>query len=74
MLPCDVQNDDDIARVFDAVRETYGRLDFLVHSIAFAPPQELRKPVRRDEPRGLAPGDGHQRLQPGGRRAGRPRR
>ena len=42
-----MQKDDDIARVFDAVRETYGRLDFLVHSIAFAPPQELRKPVRR---------------------------
>ncbi len=26
------------------VRDIYGRLDFLVHSIAFAPPQELRKP------------------------------
>jgi enoyl-[acyl-carrier protein] reductase I len=44
VLPCDVQRDEDIARVFDAVRETYGRLDFLIHSIAFAPPQELRKP------------------------------
>ena len=44
VLPCDVQRDEDIARVFDAVRETYGRLDFLIHSIAFAPPQELRRP------------------------------
>jgi len=44
VLPCDVQRDEDIGRVFDAVRETYGRLDFLIHSIAFAPPQELRKP------------------------------
>jgi enoyl-[acyl-carrier protein] reductase I len=44
VLPCDVQKDEDLARVFAAVRETYGRLDFLVHSIAFAPPDELRRP------------------------------
>ena len=44
VLPCDVQKDEDIARVFDACREAHGRLDLLVHSIAFAPPQELRNP------------------------------
>jgi enoyl-[acyl-carrier protein] reductase I len=44
VLPCDVQKDADLARVFDEVRDRYGRLDFLVHSIAFAPPQELRNP------------------------------
>jgi enoyl-[acyl-carrier protein] reductase I len=44
LLPCDVQKDEDIERVFAAVQDTYGRLDFLIHSIAFAPPQELRKP------------------------------
>ena len=44
VLPCDVQNDADLARVFDEIRDVYGRLDFLVHSIAFAPPEELRKP------------------------------
>jgi enoyl-[acyl-carrier protein] reductase I len=44
VLPCDVQKENDIARVFDAVHDVYGRLDFLVHSIAFAPPQELRNP------------------------------
>jgi len=44
VLPCDVQKDDDIARVFATVEKTYGRLDFLIHSIAFAPPQELRSP------------------------------
>jgi len=43
VMPCDVQSDDDLARVAEAVQKTYGRLDFLVHSIAFAPPQELRK-------------------------------
>ena len=44
VLPCDVQRDDDVARVFQAVEQAYGKLDFVVHSIAFAPPQELRNP------------------------------
>ena len=44
VVPCDVQKDEDIDRVFAAVKETYGKLDFLVHSIAFAPPAELRNP------------------------------
>ncbi len=44
VVPCDVQKDDDVARVFDAMREAYGRFDFLIHSIAFAPPMDLRRP------------------------------
>jgi enoyl-[acyl-carrier protein] reductase I len=44
VLPCDVQKDADIARLFEEIGNAYGRLDFLVHSIAFAPPQELRRP------------------------------
>lgn len=44
LLPCDVQKDEDVQRVFDAFRDAHGRLDFLIHSIAFAPPEELRKP------------------------------
>jgi enoyl-[acyl-carrier protein] reductase I len=44
VVPCDVQKDADIIRLFDEIRNAYGRLDFLVHSIAFAPPQELRNP------------------------------
>ena len=44
VLPCDVQKDADVARLFDEIGKVYGRLDFLVHSIAFAPPQELRRP------------------------------
>jgi enoyl-[acyl-carrier protein] reductase I len=44
VTPCDVQKDGDIARVFEEIGRAYGRLDFLVHSIAFAPPQELRQP------------------------------
>jgi len=44
IIPCDVQKDEDVARVFAAAGETYGKLDFLLHSIAFAPPHELRNP------------------------------
>lgn len=42
VVPCDVQSDDDLANVFDMIDEEYGRLDFLLHAIAFAPPKELR--------------------------------
>ena len=39
---CDVRADDDIARVFSEVTETFeGRLDLLVHSVAFAAAEDL---------------------------------
>ena len=44
ITPCDVQNDDDVARVFDLAKETYGTLDFVLHSIAFAPIEDLKVP------------------------------
>jgi enoyl-[acyl-carrier protein] reductase I len=39
--PCDVQKDEDIARVFDAWKARHGDLDILVHSLAFAKREEL---------------------------------
>ena len=44
VLPCNVQKDEEVVKVFSAIGEAYGRLDFLIHSIAFAPPVELKKP------------------------------
>jgi enoyl-[acyl-carrier protein] reductase I len=44
ITPCDVQNDDDIAAAFQRAGETYGSLDFVLHSIAFAPIEDLRRP------------------------------
>src|ERR1041384_7193673 len=39
---CDVRSDDDIARVFTEVGETFGGgLDLLVHSVAFAAAEDL---------------------------------
>ena len=39
--PCDVQSDDDIARVMDRWREAHGELDVLVHALAFAKREDL---------------------------------
>jgi enoyl-[acyl-carrier protein] reductase I len=44
VVPCDVQKDDDLAAVFEAVKDAHGRLDFVVHSIAYAPPKDLTNP------------------------------
>jgi enoyl-[acyl-carrier protein] reductase I len=44
ITPCDVQKDEDIARVFAQARETYGALDFVLHSIAYAPLDDLKGP------------------------------
>src|SRR5271170_1550871 len=41
---CDVTQDDQIARVFEEIKEKYGVLHGLVHSVGFAPPDELKKP------------------------------
>ena len=41
LLPCDVTKDEEIASVFKAVGEKYGRLNLLLHSVAFAPKAAL---------------------------------
>ena len=41
IVPCDVTNQAEVDVAFKAVGDKYGRLDFLVHSIAFAPREAL---------------------------------
>jgi enoyl-[acyl-carrier protein] reductase I len=41
IVPCDVTNQADVDAAFAAVAEKYGKLDFLVHSIAYAPREAL---------------------------------
>lgn len=41
--PMDVTNDDHIAAVMDKYKSEMGQMDFLLHSIAFAPPEDLKK-------------------------------
>jgi enoyl-[acyl-carrier protein] reductase I len=39
---CDVSNDDEIAKLFEELKTKYGKIDALVHSIAYAPAEALR--------------------------------
>jgi enoyl-[acyl-carrier protein] reductase I len=41
ILPCDVTKDEDIAGVFKTVGEKFGKLNLLLHSVAFAPKDAL---------------------------------
>ncbi len=41
VVPCDVTNQSEVDAAFEAVNSKYGRLDFVVHSIAFAPKEAL---------------------------------
>jgi enoyl-[acyl-carrier protein] reductase I len=41
LMPCDVTKDDEIDRVFGEVGQKLGRLDLLLHSVAFAPREAL---------------------------------
>ena len=42
VAPCDVTKDDDIAAFYKEVKEHFGNIDFMVHSIAFAPLDDIR--------------------------------
>lgn len=41
LLPLDVEQDDQLGSVFDRVRDAWGGLDFLIHSIAYCPKEDL---------------------------------
>ncbi len=44
LTPCDVRNDADIQRTMTDAHQAMGPLDFVVHSIAFAPVEDLQCP------------------------------
>jgi enoyl-[acyl-carrier protein] reductase I len=52
-LPCDVTNDAEIESVFKTVDEQFGRLDCLVHSVAFAPREDLENEFVRTSREGF---------------------
>ena len=45
VTPCNVQDDNDLDKAFAAAKETFGELDFVVHSVAYAPMEDLKGPV-----------------------------
>jgi enoyl-[acyl-carrier protein] reductase I len=44
IAPCDVTNDAELDAVFEAIAARYGRLDFVVHGVAFANHDDLARP------------------------------
>ncbi|MBD2462648.1 enoyl-ACP reductase FabI [Oscillatoria sp. FACHB-1407] len=40
-LPCDVQNDAQVQETFDTIRDRWGKLDILIHCLAFANKDDL---------------------------------
>jgi enoyl-[acyl-carrier protein] reductase I len=45
VLPCDVTSDADLDKTFQSIQAEFGTIDFMLHSIAFAPPADLTGPV-----------------------------
>ncbi len=51
-IQCDVTNDSELEALMNQVKSEFGTLDFVVHSVAFAPPATFEKPfyeTTRDE-------------------------
>lgn len=46
LAECDVQHDDQIDALFEKVEKEFGKLDFVVHSLAFAPAETFANPFR----------------------------
>lgn len=42
VVSCDVTNDDDIDRLFSEIEQKWGKLDFIVHAIAYSDKAELK--------------------------------
>ncbi|WP_374572040.1 enoyl-ACP reductase FabI [Phenylobacterium sp.] len=45
IVPCDVRRDGELEAAFDEVRRRWGGLDFVLHSIAYAPKEDLHRRV-----------------------------
>lgn len=54
VAPCDVRIPGQLEQVFEAVDRKWGRLDFLLHSIAFAPREDLHTSVVNCSAEGFA--------------------
>ncbi|MCF6436497.1 MULTISPECIES: enoyl-ACP reductase FabI [Pseudoalteromonas] len=52
--PCNVANDEDIEALFEKLKSQYGKIDFIVHSIAYADTQELASGVSNMSRKGFA--------------------
>lgn len=54
IMPCDVAEDGALEAVFDRIRQSWGRLDFVLHSIAFCTKEDLHGRVTDSSRAGFA--------------------
>lgn len=45
VLPCDIQNSEMVDTVFETAKKDFGKIDFILHSMAFAAIDQLKCPV-----------------------------
>ncbi|MBF0623335.1 MAG: enoyl-ACP reductase [Magnetococcales bacterium] len=53
VVSCNATLEEDLTALFEQVRDRWGGLDFIVHSIAFAMKEELKGPFYRTSPEGF---------------------
>ncbi|PLX88119.1 MAG: enoyl-[acyl-carrier-protein] reductase FabI [Desulfuromonas sp.] len=53
ILPCDVVNEDQLAAVFAELEKQWGKIDFVVHAVAFANREDLKKPFSQTSREGF---------------------
>jgi enoyl-[acyl-carrier protein] reductase I len=53
ILPCDVGNDEQIEKTFAEVQKAWGSIDFVVHSVAFANREDLKRPFTQTSREGF---------------------
>lgn len=53
VLPCNVQSDEDLDRLFGQVAERWGTLDGVVHSVAYAEREDLQRPYSQTSREGF---------------------
>lgn len=53
MFPCDVGKDEDLDRLFDAVKAEFDAISFVIHSVAFADREYLKIGAFTETPRGV---------------------
>lgn len=50
---CDVTRDEDLAALAETIRSAWGSIDFVIHSIAYASPEELARPFHETSREGF---------------------
>lgn len=54
LAPCDIQNDEQIDAVFAQAKQAFGTIDFVIHSMAYAPIEDIKCPVHMVSRKGFS--------------------